>query len=91
MISEITEIPMEQRFTMGQVAKEAGVYKNTLKNWEEAGHVPKPKRERGGNCARVYTLEEKERVLAYARSRKELIDAPPPKPPQQSQVSDSAA
>ena len=74
---------MEERFTMGQVAKDAGVYKNTLKNWEEARHIPAPKRERGGNRARIYTAEERQKVLEYARSRKELIEPPPRLPVKQ--------
>ena len=70
---------MEERYTMGQVAKEAGVTKNTLAKWEEAKKVPNPQRERGGNHARVYTADERRLVLEYAKTRKELV-APPPLP-----------
>jgi|HubBroStandDraft_4_1064222.scaffolds.fasta_scaffold15821_4 DNA-binding transcriptional MerR regulator len=65
---------MEQRYTMGQVAKDAGVGKNTLAKWEQANHVPAPKRERGGNHARSYTAEERAKVLEYAACRKQLVD-----------------
>jgi len=78
MILGITEITgfMEERYTMGQVAKDAGVGKNTLAKWEQARHVPSPKRERGGNKARSYSADERRQVLAYAASRKELVDPP---------------
>lgn len=65
---------MENMYTMGQVAKEAGVTKNTLAQWENSNKVPKPKRERGGNHARAYTADEYRQVLEYARGRKELVD-----------------
>jgi hypothetical protein len=67
---------MENRYTMGQVAKDAGVTKNTLAKWEQAGKVPMPKRERGGNKARSYSADERTKILEYAASRKELIDPP---------------
>lgn len=67
---------MEVMYTMGQVAKEAGVTKNTLATWERNGKVPRVKRERGGNQARAYTADERKQVVEYARSRKELIDPP---------------
>jgi DNA-binding transcriptional MerR regulator len=71
---------MNEMYTMGQVAKEAGVTKNTLAKWESAGKVPSPKRERGGNRARAYTDAERAQVLEYARGRKELEDPPARQP-----------
>jgi hypothetical protein len=77
MIPEITEIAaMEIMYTMGHVAKEAGVTKNTLATWERNGKVPRVRRERGGNQARAYTADELKQVVDFARSRKELIDPP---------------
>jgi DNA-binding transcriptional MerR regulator len=64
----------ELLFTMGQVAAEAGVYKNTLKTWEEKGKIDKAKRERGGNHARMYTRQQKDQIVAYAKGRKELVE-----------------
>ena len=51
---------MEQLFTMGQVAKELGVTKNTLARWEEKGVVDKPRRDR--NDHRIYTAAEVEEI-----------------------------
>ncbi len=67
---------MENRYTMGQVAKDAGVTKNTIAKWEQAGKIPMPKRERGGNQARSYSADDRTKVLEYAASRKELVDPP---------------
>ena len=55
---------------MGQVAEEAGVSKNTLAKWERANKVP---RECGGSRARVYTEEERKKVLEYAATRKDSV------------------
>ena len=50
-------------YTIGQLAKELGVCKNTIFYWEKTGKIPKPKREPISHY-RVWTGEEVKKLKA---------------------------
>jgi site-specific DNA-methyltransferase (cytosine-N4-specific) len=56
-------------YTTGQVADIAGVHKDTLLRWLRDGLVPEPRRDRNG--WRVFTVDEVERVVQYAKGERQ--------------------
>jgi len=56
---------MEQRYRINDLIKFLGISKNTYYNWEEAGKVPKPKRDPMSNY-RYWTLKDIEQIKKIA-------------------------
>lgn len=66
------DIDNSQRLSTAEVARLAGVHKDTLLRWLRAGSVMEPRRDRHG--WRYFTLAEAERIRLFAHS---VQDAPP--------------
>ena len=56
------------RFTVADVAKKAGVHRDTVRRWESDKKIPKAHRDR--NNARYWTEDEVVKILAFRDSER---------------------
>jgi excisionase family DNA binding protein len=59
-----------QTLTTHEVARQAGIHRDTLLRWLREGHIPEPARDRRG--WRLFTVEEVSAVVHYATSTSRL-------------------
>ncbi|MDP8263177.1 MAG: MerR family transcriptional regulator [Candidatus Ancaeobacter aquaticus] len=55
---------MKTYYKVSDVLKQIGIARSTLYNWEKAGLIPQPKRNRAGY--RVYTEGDIKKIAKYA-------------------------
>ena len=55
---------MKNYYKVNDVLKRIGIARSTLYNWEKAGHIPQPKRNRAGY--RVYEDADIKKIEEYA-------------------------
>ncbi len=65
ILDAILRMSMTKKLSTMEVAKQAGVHKDTLLRWLRAGLVPEPSRDRKG--WRVFTEDEAYKVVGFAR------------------------